>query len=102
VEILLEAATTQDPVRRTCLHSAKLLMLWVAHVLFTLDPELNRSWWQAGQTLRDHALTAVCALQSPLTWATFLQHLAFTLPLTSRLSSRASHPLTFQLLALSS
>jgi hypothetical protein len=96
----LEAETTQDPIRRACLRSSKLLMLWVAHLLFSLDPELNRSWWQAGQTLRDHALYAIHALKSPSAWGFFLENLASTLPLTSRLSRRLQHPLTFQLLEL--
>jgi len=95
----LELHQSTDPIRQTCLFYAKLLALWLVHVLMTLDTSVNRSWWQAAQTLRDHAVSAVYALISPDAWHAFLLHLKDLLSLTSRLSKRKGHPLHHQLLA---
>jgi hypothetical protein len=94
----LELSQSADVIRQTCLFYAKLLALWLVHVLMTLDAHVNRSWWQAAQTLRDHAISALYALISPDAWYEFLLHLKVLLPLTSRLSKRKAHPLTHQLL----
>jgi hypothetical protein len=95
----LELRQSADVIRQTCLFYAKLLALWLVHALMTLDAHVNRSWWQAAQTLRDHALSALYALISPDAWHEFLLRLKALLPLTSRLSKRKGHPLTHQLLA---
>lgn len=95
----LECTSSADPIRRTCLFYARLLALWLVHVLMSLDPHVNRSWWQAAQTLRDHATSALYALASSQTWLQFLRHLQSVLALTSRLSKRRHHPLNAQLLA---
>lgn len=95
----LELSQSADPVRQRCLFYARLIALWLTHVLMMLDPGLNRSWWQTAQTIRDHAKEMLKPLRSPRAWRHFLNELAAILPLTSRLSKRRSHPLTFQLLA---
>ena len=95
----LELSQSADPIRQTCLFYAKLLALWLVHVLLTLDPHLQRSWWQAAQTLRDHATAALYALTTPDGWRHFLLHLKQALALTSRLSKRRAHPLNGQLLS---
>lgn len=95
----LDHLQSQDKIRQSCLFYAKLLALWVAHRLFSLDPHANRSWWQAAQTVRDHALCALYALTSFQTWGDFLIRLAALLPLASRMSKRKAHPLTFQILS---
>lgn len=87
---------TADPIRQRCLLYAPRLALWLAHCLLTLDAAPNRSWWQAFQVLRHHATAALLALRSRRGWRAFLAHLARVLPLTSRLSKRKAHPLTFQ------
>lgn len=95
----LERLQSADPIRQRCLFFAKLLAIWLAHILFGLDDQpLNRSWWQAALTVRDHTLCALHALVSPTTWLAFLQRLAYLLPSTSRMSKRSAHPLTFQIL----
>lgn len=92
----LERIQSADPIRQRCLFFAKLLAIWLSHVLFGLDEPLNRSWWQAAQTVRDHALCVLHALASPASWKAFLRRLAHLLPATSRMSCRSRHPLTFQ------
>ena len=92
--------TTRNPHRQACLFYAKLLAVWVAHCLLTLDPHPNRSWWQAFLTLRDHAVTAIYALASPSAWRCFLLSLQSVLPSISRMSKRRKVPLTFQSLLL--
>lgn len=89
---------TTNPVRYRCLVLAKLLALWVAHQLLRLDPHPNRSWWQAAQTLRDQAVSALAALASTSRWHRFLHRLQALFPQTARLSRRKSRPRTFQLL----
>jgi hypothetical protein len=95
----LENIQSTDPIRQACLFYAKLLALWLVHVLMSLDTHINRSWWHAAQTLRDHATMALYALVSPQTWLQFLFQLQPVLALSSRLSKRQSHPLNAQLLA---
>lgn len=97
----LELVQSSDPVRQSCLFYAKLLALWLLHTLLTLDPHVNRSWWQAADTVRDHAVALLYALASPDLWQHLLRQLHALLPLTSRLSKRKSHPLLHQLLASS-
>jgi hypothetical protein len=96
----LELVQSSDPVRQSCLFYAKLLALWLVHVLMTLDANANRSWWQAADTLRDHAVSLLYALADPDAWLRLLKQLHALLPLTSRLSKRKSHPLLHQLLTL--
>jgi len=91
---------SQDNIRQRCLFYAKLLALWVSHCLLSLAPAVNRSWWQAAQTLRDQAVSALYALTSFQTWHDFLIRLASLLPHAARMSKRKAHPLTFQLLTL--
>lgn len=96
----LENIQSADPIRQACLFYAKLLALWLVHVLMSLDSHINRSWWHAAQTLRDHATPALYALASPQSWLQFLLQLQPVLLLSSRLSKRHAHPLNAQLLAL--
>jgi hypothetical protein len=94
----LTSVQSTDPIRQRCLFWAKLLAIWLSHALFALDSHPNRSWWQAAQTLRSHATSAIYALVSPHTWHLFLRRLARLLPLTSRMSKRKKRPLSFQAL----
>jgi len=96
----VEQRQSGDPIRQRCLFFAKLLALWVSHCLLALDPHTNHSWWQAAQTLRDHAVSALYALTSFQAWHDFLIRLASLLPCASRMSKRKAQPLTFQWLTL--
>jgi hypothetical protein len=42
-ELALTTPQSQDPLRQRCLFLAKLLALWLAHLLLALDPHPNRS-----------------------------------------------------------
>jgi len=95
----LEHIQSANPIRQACLFYAKLFALWLVHVLMSLDTHVNRSWWHAAQTVRDHATMALYALVSSQAWLHFLIQLQPILALVSRLSKRQAHPLNAQLLA---
>lgn len=97
-ELALTHIQSQDPLRQRCLFLAKLIALWLTHTLMALNPQPNRSWWQALYSLRLHLPMALTALAAPHLWLSFLQGLAHHLYHASPMSKRKKAPLTFQAL----
>jgi len=97
----LPQSASHLPIRRQCLFWAKLLVILIAHWLMRLDKRTfpERSLWQTAQVIQSFAFSLFDALSDNTLLQCVLNDFQSTLARVSHLSKRASHPLSFQLLA---
>jgi hypothetical protein len=97
-EMGLDLTQSNDPIRQICLFLAKLIAIWVAHVLMSVAPQVNRSLKRALRVIRHHALHALRALVLLEDWIAFLDLLAGSLYQIIPMDKRKKRPLSFQML----
>lgn len=100
----LDEFRSHKPYRILCEVYAKLLGLLLQHWLLVLTGwhQLNRSWFKAGQTIRQHSLRLGCALACVTQLGQIFETLARCLTVGARLNTRKTKPSTVQrLLAFS-
>jgi Transposase DDE domain len=99
----VDESRSQKPDRILCEVYAKLLGLLIQHWLLVAHgwQHANRSWFKAGQTIRQHSLRLGCALASLAQMLEIFETLAHCFAVGARLNTRKAKPNTVQrLLAL--
>lgn len=97
-EMGLDLPQSKDPIRQYCLFLAKVIAIWLIHVLMSVAPQVNRSWKRALRVIRQHILHAFSALKSLEEWLIFLHQLAMHLQQLIAMDKRKKRPLSFQAL----
>jgi hypothetical protein len=99
----MDESRSKKPYRILCEVYAKLLGLVIQHWLSVTTgwQQVNRSWFKAGQTIRQHSLRLGCALDCVAQLCQIFETLRQCLAVGARLNTRKAQPNTVQrLLAL--